>query len=283
MAKDYNGEERIEELLGQLQGIFSKLSTSEVEESKQKLTPPPVEKVPKPVEPPTPPPIASAPPVVSTPPIISTPPLTLHTEEPIAPLSTSKKDIPPLEIEPTLKVVPFSEPVNTPIVAKSPIDKVAETTPNPLPIAEIPVDTNTESVADAIGVAIAYPEGREAELKILAEKLPTLSPKFTKVLFKLAVRFKMVYKPKTEWTDTFVTQGVQANVKAFFVLVDRPLEDAKRKTMIAALEKHGMYFQDVPLNAVEKKAFYTDLLLGLVFFFDTQKPLPADDSQASAA
>src|SRR5690348_337862 len=42
-SKDPHGDERIEELLGQLQGIFGRLSRSEEEESGQKLNLPSVE------------------------------------------------------------------------------------------------------------------------------------------------------------------------------------------------------------------------------------------------
>ncbi len=46
----------------------------------------------------------------------------------------------------------------------------------------------------------------------------------------------------------------------------------KRKSVAADLEGRNIYFQEVTLASIEKKAFYTDILLGLVFFFDSRKP-----------
>jgi len=54
--------------------------------------------------------------------------------------------------------------------------------------------------------------------------------------------------------------------------MDRPLEDGKRKMIAGELESKNIYFQEVTLAVIEKKAFYTDVLLGLVFFFDSRKP-----------
>ena len=54
--------------------------------------------------------------------------------------------------------------------------------------------------------------------------------------------------------------------------MERPLEDPRRKTIAAELEERNIYFQEVMLGSIEKKAFYTDILLGLVFFFDSRKP-----------
>jgi hypothetical protein len=33
----------------------------------------------------------------------------------------------------------------------------------------------------------------------------------------------------------------------------------------------------MPTASIEKKAFYTDVLLGLVFFFDSHKPSPPQE------
>ena len=54
-------------------------------------------------------------------------------------------------------------------------------------------------------------------------------------------------------------------------IVERPIEEVRRKTIIASLEPRGIYVHEVPALAIEKKAFYTDLLLGMVFFYDSLK------------
>lgn len=246
--QDPHGDQRIEELLSQLQGIFSKLSTSEQAESEQKVAPTPgVPQAPAPA-PETPP--ASIIPEIPTP----------TSPSPEAPLIEHLSDP-----EPTPPVSPSAPP------------------PEPSPVAPPPVIATEPAVPDddtTIRVAICYPEGSENEVKILAQKLETLSPKFTKVAFKLAVRLATPYKLKTtDWSEDFFQQAHQDKIRAYFFVMQRPLEDAKRKALATTLEKFGIYFQEVPLIAIEKKAFYMDLLLGLVFFFDTHgiSPKPPAD------
>ena len=52
-------------------------------------------------------------------------------------------------------------------------------------------------------------------------------------------------------------------------------------SLTAELARHGFYFQVVPLDAIPKKAFYFDFLLGLVFFLKAQKSMTSDAAQES--
>lgn len=114
--------------------------------------------------------------------------------------------------------------------------------------------------------------GRETEAKALAQKLETMTPKFTKVAFRLRVGVFLPFDPKSEWKDNLVAQAQGNALQTVFLLTERPLEEARRKAIVGELEALGIYFQEVPVASVEKKAFYTDILLGLVFFFDSRKP-----------
>ena len=120
--------------------------------------------------------------------------------------------------------------------------------------------------------AIFYPPGREAEGKSLAQKLETMTPKFTKVAFRLKVGVFLPYDPKSDWKENILAKAAETLFQTVFVIMDRTLDDAKRKSVAADLESRNIYFQEVTLASIEKKAFYTDILLGLVFFFDSRKP-----------
>ena len=142
---------------------------------------------------------------------------------------------------------------------------------------ETPEDDST------VRVAICFPEGNENEVKILSQKLETLSPKFTKVAFKLSVRMATPYKPKTtDWSEEFFAQAQTQKIRAYFFIVPRPMEEAKRKAIVASLEQFGIYYQEVPLIAIEKRAFYMDLLLGLVFFFDSHGLSPKPPTEPAS-
>ena len=123
-----------------------------------------------------------------------------------------------------------------------------------------------------MAVAIFYPTGRDGEAKALAQKLEILTPKFTKVAFRLRTTVMEAYDPKSDWRDPLLAKVTANSLRLVFLVVDRPLDDARRKPLAAELDRKKIYFQDVPLLSIEKKAFYTDLLLGLVFFFDTNRP-----------
>ncbi len=123
-----------------------------------------------------------------------------------------------------------------------------------------------------VPTAVYFPPGREAEGKSLAQKLETMAPKFTKVAFRLRVGVFLPYDPKSDWKDLIVQKAAETQFQTVFVVMDRPLEDSKRKAIAGELEVQNIYFQEVTLAVIEKKAFYTDVLLGLVFFFDSRKP-----------
>lgn len=246
-------DERIEELLSQLQGIFGKLSNSEEEESKQKLDlparpstpaaePPPVKMEPPPVafEPPAPPPAVIPPPE----------PVPAPTPEPPPATTPSPEIIAPIKPEEPANAMPTEPPMAGAIPHAPPPTFDAESTPT----------------------VVFYPAGREAEAAVLAQKLEVLTPKFTKVNFRLIIAGKIPYDPKSDFKTTVAEKAQASGARTLFMIVDRALEDARRKPLTADLESRNIYFQEVPLLNIEKKAFYTDLLLGLVFFFDSLKP-----------
>src|ERR1700687_2555101 len=123
-----------------------------------------------------------------------------------------------------------------------------------------------------VPTAVYFPAGKEVEAKSLAQKLEMMTPKFTKVAFRLRVIVFMSYDPKSDWKDSLAANAAQTHIQTVFVVGERPMEDTKKKGVAAELEGNNIYFQDVPLASIEKKAFYTDILLGLVFFFDSHKP-----------
>jgi hypothetical protein len=130
-----------------------------------------------------------------------------------------------------------------------------------------------------VPAAVYYPPGRETEAKSLAQKLETMTPRFTKVAFRLRVGVFLPYDPKSEWKGLILAKSMETKFQSVFVVIDRPLDDGRRKLIAAELEEKGVYFQEVLAPSIEKKAFYTDVLLGLVFFFDSRKPGPGTEPQ----
>jgi hypothetical protein len=251
---DPQKDEHIEELLSKLQGIFGKLSHSEEEEAKQKIeiSSPAPQEVPQKESPP-PAPEAPAAPVKSAAPM----PINLYTEAPAAPPETPVAAPPPVAPQPS---------------AASPLEGTS-------------AYESTVSLGDPerviIPSAVFFPPGRETEAKALAQKLETMTPKFTKVSFRLRVGVFMPYDPKSDWKQTIIQKAAQSQFQTVFVVMDRALEDSKRKAIAGELEATNIYFQEVTLASIEKKAFYTDILLGLVFFFDSRKP--KSDAEGTAA
>jgi len=250
MAKDPKEEEHIEELLSQLQGIFGKLSKTEEDEAREKTdvpqTPPPA--APPPVEKKEPPVCTAPAPVFDTP--QTTPSATPPIPEPISPPAFTATPAPP----PAPAPPPMPAPTPEPVAAA------------PAPTAPPVLDAST------IGCAVYYPATREKEAKILAQKIETMTPKFTKLAFKLQVVVVLPYDPRGEWRDTVIARTREYHARAVFVMTERMMEDAKRRATQTDLEGLQIYFQEVPVVAVEKKAFFTDVLLGMVFFFDSLKP-----------
>lgn len=241
---DPQKDEHIEELLSKLQGIFGKLSHSDEEEARQK------------VDGPVPSPVSAAPDKKPTP--LGSP------AEPSSP-------------------IPQDEPLTAtmdPAEMPAPLDPASA---NPLSAAPSLFET-TVPLADPektiVPTAVYYPPGKENEAKIVAQRLETMTPKFTKVAFRLRVGVFMPYDPKREWKDTIILKAAETNFQAVFVLMDRSLDDVRRKGIAAELEALNVYFQDVLSAAIEKKAFYIDVLLGLVFFFDSRRPGPKPDEPA---
>ena len=118
---------------------------------------------------------------------------------------------------------------------------------------------------------------RDKEAKTLAQKIETMTPKFTKLAFKLKVGFILSYDPRADWRDAAIARVRENNIRALFLLSDRVLDEPKRRALQGDLETHLIYFQEVPILSLEKKAFFTDVLLGMVFFFDTLKPKPSGE------
>jgi hypothetical protein len=246
---DPQKDDHIEELLGKLQGIFGKLSHSEEEEAKLTIEvpsaapkEPPIKETPAP----EPPAAKPAPPA----------PINMYAEPPPAQTSSPAASIPP----------------PAPIVLVS-------VTPGPGAYA------STVSLGDPdrviVPTAIYFPPGREAEGKSLAQKLETMTPKFTKVAFRLRVEVFLPYDPKSDWKDSIIAKSAEIKFQTAFVVMDRPMDDIKRKAVAAELEGRNIYFQEVTIASVEKKAFYTDILLGLVFFFDSRKPSAGAEGSAA--
>jgi hypothetical protein len=244
---DPQKDEHIEELLSKLQGIFGKLSHSEEEESRPKVDSPKL--APKDSEKKQ----TNAPVTFNAPaPTIPTP-LNLYTDPP-------NPEASPVPAAPT---DPAAAPADGGRLSEA---SGYETT--------VPLEDPEKIIVPA---AVFYPPGRENEAKSAAQKLETMTPKFTKVAFRLRVGVFHPYDPKSEWKDSLVAKVVQAQSQTVFVLVERPLDDAKRKAVVAALEIQRIYLQEIPVVSIEKKAFYTDVLLGLVFFFDSHRPSPGPD------
>ena len=246
---DPQKDEHIEELLSKLQGIFGKLSHSE-EEPERKIevpVPAPQEAEPKESAPPSPPVPAPAKPE---------PPAPLNLYEAPAPATPEPAPAPAAAQEST------PPPTAVPAAAPAPLPAAAyETT--------VPLEDPEKVIVPA---AVYYPPGKETEARSLAQKLETMTPRFTKVAFRLRVGVFLPYDPKSDWKDTIVAKAGEARFQAVFVMIDRPLDDSRRKLIVGELEGKGVYFQEVLAPSIEKKAFYTDVLLGLVFFFDSRKP-----------
>jgi len=246
MADERKDDEHIEELLSQLQGIFGKLSTPDAEEARTKADPPPLE---------------TNPPVAVPAPASAPAPAPMPTTDPFALKPPAPE---PLPEDPKLK-----EPL--PVVPTGPVTATTPTPVMPEPASPPVFDTST------IGCAVYYPMMRDKEAKTLAQKIETMTPKFTKVAFKLKVAFVVSYDQRSDWRDSMITRVGENNIRALFLLVDRPMDDARRRGLQAELEASQIYFQEVPLASVEKKAFFTDVLLGMVFFFDSMKPKPSGE------
>jgi len=126
--------------------------------------------------------------------------------------------------------------------------------------------------------AIFYAAGRDNEAQVLKQKVEALTPKFTKVSFKLKVIWMMPYEAKSEWKEGAMQRLQESKIHVFFLLNDRAMEEAKRRLIQTDTESLKIYFQEVTLPSLEKKAFFTDLLLGLVFFFDSLKTKNTGDT-----
>lgn len=250
--KDPKQDDHIEDLLGQLQGIFGRLSKSEQEEADQKEDVPP----PAPVRATTPAP----PPIVDPIPEPITPPIPAIEPEPEPVIPVVDMAPPPPPPPPPPEPVPEPPPVATPEPAASTASNYQST------IEPASAD------AGLLNTAIFFPQGRETEGKTLAGKIETMTPKFAKVAFKLRVGHFAEFDPKSDWKESVLAQTLKSGSRALFIVMNSPLDDARRKAIIAELEPRGIYFQEVPLLSIEKKAFYMDLLLGIVFFFDSLKP-----------
>jgi hypothetical protein len=230
---DPQKDEHIEELLSKLQGIFGKLSHSEEEPSAE-----PEIRVPVPA------------------------PKEFEKSETAPPPPTPPAS-PPAAQEPPPPLNLYAPPPSpSPPAAAMPSPSAAyETT--------VPLEDPEKMIVPS---AVYFPPGRETEAKSLAQKLETMAPKFTKVAFRLRIGVFLPYDPKSDWKEAVLARAAEAKFQTVFVVIDRPLDDGRRKTIAADLEGRNIYFQEVLTPSIEKKAFYTDVLLGLVFFFDSRKP-----------
>jgi hypothetical protein len=145
---DPHKDEHIEELLSKLQGIFGKLSHAEEEESTQKVDP-------------------------------------------------QKSSAPPPEVKPE-SPAPLAKPhetANAPQPKEIPFDPPASAPPPPAPATSAATIANGyTTLVPAIDpekmivpTAVYFPMGKENEAKSLCGKLEMMTPKFTKVAFRLRV------------------------------------------------------------------------------------------------
>jgi len=243
---DPKDDEHIEELLSQLQGIFGKLSKADEEEAKAK------------VDVPKPPSLASEPPP-------------MHLNDPFS-------IQPPGGVSPVPAPAPVATPSPEPIPSTPApvVEKTPEPTPVPVtPTSDAPLPAPATPIAfdgTSVPTTIFYLANREREAQTLKQKAEALTPKFTKVSFKLQVTLLVPYDPKSEWREAAIQKLKESQTRVFFVLGERPMEEAKRRLLQTETDALKIYFQEVALTSLEKKAFFTDLLLGLVFFFDSLKP-----------
>ena len=245
---DPQRDEHIEELLSKLQGIFGKLSHSEEEPRQPIEVPVPAPKEPELKEsPPAPPPAAPKP-------------------EPPAPVNYYEPPAAPASPPPA--AAPLASPAAPPVPAAPLTGATYETT--------VPTEDPEKIIVPS---AVFFPSGKDSDAKTLAQKLETMTPKFTKVAFRLRIGVFLPYDPKSEWKESILAKAAESKFQTVFVLIERTLEDSRRKIIVSELEGRGIYFQDVLASSIEKKALYTDVLLGLVFFFDSRKPSPGAEGQ----
>jgi len=301
-AKGKPDDEHVEELLSQLQGIFGRLSHGEEEESQDKeilsspapagapmpapvsvpaAAPPPA---PEPARVPIPDPIPAPPPAIEMTPAPPVPVLEPAPELMPAPMPVSSaRPVPEAPPQPlpmpaparTIPLEPMRPAVPPMISSNGPAPMTANDPENVNPAApsfELSPDELKGLGKEVTQTAVYFTPNREKDAKLLSEKLETLTPKFTKVAFQLKVVYMQVYDPKGGINEQVMPRISGGPVRAVFIIVERPLEEPKKRALMAELEPRGIYFQEVPLLSVEKKAFYTDLLLGMVFFFDSLKP-----------
>ncbi len=241
--------EHIEELLSQLKGIFGNLSEAEQEEAKKKITPPAMPasgSPPSQIENPAPAAQVTHPPPLSE---LPTSPASAEELVPFTPIPELSEPQAPAE----LAHMPGSDPY----------------TPNEVPVPE---------GASLVPTAIFYPAGRITEAKIVAGKVEKITPKFTKVSVVVNVQSLAPYDLKAD-LKSVVLPLITSPIKAVFILTEKSLDDVRRKALVSDLEPRGIYFQDIPVLQIEKKALYMDMLLGMVFFFDSQKK-PGEEPSA---
>jgi hypothetical protein len=280
--KNSQGDEHIEDLLSQLQGIFGKLSRSEEEESERTV------ELPKTTQPPPPakPPVAPREPPREPPAVLSDPLFTPSAafSEPALPsaeeIAAAQDPLTALPAPPSEEGIPPAPSEDAKLFSSennATAEPTTEVAPPAAPLIELPPSVPYQSTVEPtegcvrVSTALFYPLGRESEAKALAEKLETMTPKFTKVTFQLQMSLFMAYDPKTDWKEAVMQKVTSQSTRAMFLVIERPIEDSRRRAIISDLTSKNIYFQEVPLLSIEKKAFYIDLLLGLVFFFDSMK------------
>jgi hypothetical protein len=238
------GGEHIEELLSQLKGIFGHLSESEQEEAKQKIAPPSHSAS-------SPAPSADLPPA-------------RHVEPAAEPLPDPSSESPSGSIpDAALAAMEFEAP---------PVPQESATAAPPNAAGYTPNEITVPAGATLVPTAIFYPAGRVAEAKLVAEKVEKITPKFTKVAVVVNVQAMAAYDAKSDLKSVIASEINDSAIKAVFVLIEKPMDETRRKSVSGDLEPKGIYFQEIAVQQIEKKALYTDMLLGMVFFFDSRKP-----------
>jgi hypothetical protein len=231
-AQKSNEDGKVEDLLSELKNIFSRLSPKSEEPEKEAL------------------------------------PAPLPAEQAKAPKAESLLPPPKIPVPKQIGETRALSPAPAPNAAPQGPAPAADA-PSVAPAANAPATAADPGEIRSVG--IAFPYGRESESLALVNKLESLIPKFTKVSFRLAVRFLTPYHPKADITSDLFEEAGRQKVEALFFIVDHSFDEQRRTAIKKRLDPAGIYFHEIPLNYIEKKAFFPDLLLGLIFFFDARK------------
>ncbi len=201
---------------------------------------------------------------------------------PAPPHVSVTKNIPAKEAPPPLLLKePVVEKVPEPVPPPSAMPEVSPPPPEPppavpitTPISGIPPHITallSSEVAD-IPFLIGYPESMTKEADELQRNLERLEPKFTKMMFHMSGRGSVSYSANHSLVESAFTQLQDMRGGALLVITKHHLSAKSPHFIGEEMAQLGIYFQEVLVDSISKKAFYFDFLLGLVFFLKSQMP-----------